>query len=468
MSQQRLIGFLVIAAFTILVYFPSLWHGPRSDQIVYFYVTDNKHDLSSLTLSCFSLNRWGIFAPGDDKLFRPFVFAFLGVENYFFRYKFWMWQAMGILLHLAVIWFLLKLLWRLVPGIAAFVCTLFFAMLLMNMEMVILTHINGYMIFVIALLIALDQIYQCYIDTSHEDQSRRMVIIAVCFFIAGMVYETANVFAIIVAILLFKKRTSWVIWVSPLLYFIFDLMSIKAYHVVPHVHKPDILQGLMGMMIAGGFWIYSALWPGFVQIYFDARNMIGAESIDLKYCYICIGAVLGLLAGGYRRLEFAQKRFMILITLLLFFYAFVIVLGREQTQGIKEILGHNLHYYYPFWALLMIVVGILISTYKDQRVKMVLAGILVALSVFNGVRLYQINAIQAHGSRASILLVRYVEELVKEKKNEKDFSFYVPADYPGNYPYNDGHGVRSSFIGMLFPQYYKENSPKYIFHPDIP
>jgi hypothetical protein len=464
MSQKRLLGFLVIAIFTILVYYPSLWHVARSDQIVYFFVTANKHDWASLALSCFDINRWGIYAPGDQKLFRPLLFFFLGTEKYLFHYNFWAWQATGVFLHLMVVWFLMKLLWQMVPGRVAFACTLFFAVLFMNMEMVIWTHINSYLIFVIALLMVLDRVYAC-MNTDNDDQGKNMLIIALCFLIAGFIYETSNIFAIVVAAFLMKKRYSWIILVSPVLFFILDVMSLKAHHIVSDMKAPDLGQGVNHVMVAWGFWIYSALWPWLLHMYFDTRNMLTEASFNPVFSYGAVIMALILTAFGCRRLGPSKRNFIFLIVIMLFFYALVIVIGRGQGNSISVLLTRNIHYYYPFWALLMIVAGILIGAVQNQKFQTALVVILVGLSIMNGMRLYQVNDIQARGSLPSILLVRSVERLIEEKKSGKDFSFYVSPNYPGNYAYADIYGRKSSFIGMLFPQYYKENMPKYNFNP---
>ena len=64
---------------------------------------------------------------------------------------------------------------------------------------------------------------------------------------------------------------------------------------------------------------------------------------------------------------------------------------------------------------------------KNKIYQFILTGILLVLSMFNGMRLYQVNDIQAKESRGTILLAKSVEMLIEEKKNEKDFSFLCPG-----------------------------------------
>ena len=458
-------SFLVIAALTLLVYYPSLWHAPRSDQIVYFFVTAPWHDWSRLTIPCYDLNRWGIFAAGDEKLFRPLVFLFLGTEKYFFGYNFWAWQAVGIILHLAVIGFLMKMLWRLGSSRVAFVSSLFFALLLMNMEMVIWSHIHSYLIFVLALLIALDQIYLFIVE---DKQDRwRWALVGTCFLVAGFIYETANIFAVLSFLFLFKKKHSWTLLIPFGLYLVLDGINAMGHHITQTIPPLNLLQGLIHTVLACGFWLYSGLWPAAVQLYFDGRNMIKEESLNDLLSYLAAIAAGVSIAMGLKRLERPHRKFLFLLLAMVLAYALVIVMGRGQVYSVHQTLIRNTHYYYSFWALTIMATGVLLSTLKNQMLKTVFVTALVGLSLINGVKLYQINDLQAKGSQATIVLARAVELLVQEKKDQKDFSFYVPPDYPGNYAYQDAYGRKSSFIGMLYPQYYTTRHPKYKFlvHP---
>jgi hypothetical protein len=55
---------------------------------------------------------------------------------------------------------------------------------------------------------------------------------------------------------------------------------------------------------------------------------------------------------------------------------------------------------------------------------------------------------------------------------EKDFSFYVSPDFPGNFVYPnsitdiDPITKRYSFAEMLYLKYFDEESPRYIFFVD--
>ena len=150
-NKSFLLHYILIAIITLTAYYPSLGHMPRSDQFIYLANTAEQHNFLSLTFKNYAFNRADLhYGIKDELLFRPVIYSFLGFEKWLFGLNFIYWQLAGILLHLAVLWFLLKLLIGIHKSWGASLLTLFFGVLFAGSEMVVWSHINGYLIFIIS------------------------------------------------------------------------------------------------------------------------------------------------------------------------------------------------------------------------------------------------------------------------------------------------------------------------------
>ena len=105
------VGFLaLLTALVWVAYWPSLKHGPRTDQWQYLLDTLDRNDFVDLTVHTYSYSRTRCFGRGDAELFRPLLFVVLAAEKALFGTNLWMPQAVGILLHCGVTCLLLLLL----------------------------------------------------------------------------------------------------------------------------------------------------------------------------------------------------------------------------------------------------------------------------------------------------------------------------------------------------------------------
>ena len=68
MAAWQWLGFAVIAFFVFLVYFPSLMHVPRADQIMYLGEVAKQDSFWQLAINDYDLNRHRTIAPGDELL----------------------------------------------------------------------------------------------------------------------------------------------------------------------------------------------------------------------------------------------------------------------------------------------------------------------------------------------------------------------------------------------------------------
>ncbi|HTU88903.1 MAG TPA: hypothetical protein VMF69_02300 [Gemmataceae bacterium] len=163
----------LLLAILWVVYAPSLEHTPRADQWCFLVDTIDQHCFWDIFAHSYSYNRTRQVMPGDTDLYRPLLFAVLAAEKAVFAADFASYQAVGILLHWGLTCMLLLLL-RTILAFAAetsgaaspsppswtsrllpYGVCLFFALNKSVQEMVIWSHLHGYLVFLIFLLASL-------------------------------------------------------------------------------------------------------------------------------------------------------------------------------------------------------------------------------------------------------------------------------------------------------------------------
>jgi len=486
---MKAIAFAAIAFFVLLAYSPSFMHVPRADQIMYLSEVAGKKTWWDLTVGSMDLNRHRAFNPGDEILFRPVVYFWLGSERYFFGYNFLLWQAAGILLHLGVLWSLLRLLLAIHTGWPAVLFTAFFSVLFVNMEMVVWHHINSYMLFVICILAALRRCY--LILNGQKDRPKDYAVLFLWLVIAAFTYELANVIALAMAIVLWclKPQQRW--WsfclvLVPLLYAAASLLNARMHpftftQSLPTAFATGPVQAIGNWFYAMGAWFYAGLFPGELEWVLGARNMIAPNETHLiKFVHVTQWPTLLALAaaGTYgvcifknKQVPFSPPRVLAGLALILVLtFAGLIAAGRGSRIIMWDVLRVNTYYMYMFWVFLLagLYAWVDWSSTGIWR-KRLLCVFTAGLMLYNAGKLYAANEEQARGNNDILVLVRTIDMLIKEHGQEPGFSFYVDARYPGNYVYtelrrwNDPLNRRYSFIEALYPQYFTTNSPKYKF-----
>lgn len=177
--------FLVIAAVSLVVFYPSFGHTFRADQIVYFANTRGYNDMISLWQNFYAYEHVRYYYPGDTLLFRPLIFVLLGIEKSVFGMHYVYWHVLGFMLHLLAVWFLFRILYDLRAGVFAFLCSLFYACCFSNVETVIWEHINGYVLFNALMLGSLFYFKRSFDDIGRHqgDLYRVLVLLMVCAFL---------------------------------------------------------------------------------------------------------------------------------------------------------------------------------------------------------------------------------------------------------------------------------------------
>ena len=156
-KKYKLLAFLFISFISLIVFYPSFFHVTRADQTIFLIETADFKGLGELFSYSYSYCRTRVIYTGDQFLFRPGFYLLLSLEKWLFGYNFFLWQVTGYILHVLLLWRLFRILYFLRAGIFAVLAALNFGVLFISQEMVIWHHINGYILALIFILLALEQ-----------------------------------------------------------------------------------------------------------------------------------------------------------------------------------------------------------------------------------------------------------------------------------------------------------------------
>ena len=489
------VGFCLIALCVGWVYWPSLLHVARSDHLAYFAETSNQKDWFSLAICDYDINRWRVFNSSDEILFRPLLFFILGTEKFIFGNNFPLWQLFGVVLHMVVVYWILKILLEIRQGFSAVLWTALFSLFFMNMEMVIWQHINPYLVFICLILAALYHVYKILVLDA--EVKKHIYRLALALALACFIYEVANCYAVLIAAFLWffrKDSRRYVKWILlPVLIYIissyvnFALFNRHAdeFSRVSNI-RIDVL--LFNFVKTIAWWFYVGIFPYEYTLALGAirTTIVPADALVFKSLHwylpssflMIIGLILYvfyLCVSMSREILCKRAPFLGLLASMIIVFTAVIVLGREQTRDIANVLRLNLYYMYIFWIWLFILFYALLNLEKLDKssfwiwIKNTTGLVLLSLIIINAQLLYKANYSWAQTSRNSFVLVDTIEKLIREKGSEKDFSFFVDPRYPGNYVYSyvkknfDPQRI-SSLVEIMYPQYLKPlNQAKYRF-----
>jgi hypothetical protein len=491
-----------IVAVNLIIYAPSLSHLPRSDHFVYLANTAQENGWVSLAWKHYAFNREVLaFGIKDTLLFRPLVCILLGTEKHFFGYEFIYWQATGILLHMVVLWCLLNILWRISPGLPAATASLFFSVLLSNAELVTWQHVHGYFVCLLAVLIAFDQILK-----SHQTNllpRRGLFILFLALLFACFSHEIGFIYSLLFTLyLLFPSKTKSQgfsnKYLAPLtaalpclIYVSLNILDLQHRGLLSTI-SPSALKTnsvLYGLWVAPGalfWWAYIGLFPTLTFTELAQRTFMYPIFINIKgYSFqpsmaLLFPAILSLSAvtiylvylKKYLTLDFIKKIWAIWILLLsmVFSFAFLVGYGRASVKGFQRIMVDNGSYNYFFWTFFIILIYIALPfreiKLRHQRAILLISALVILIS-FNAYGTFRLNTLRTVQSHNQSMLLRQIKKLIRLHSMENNFSFAVHPNSQKNLVWytktEDPTGRRYTFVEFLYPSYYNEDQPKYLF-----
>lgn len=492
--------FFILCIVIFFIYFPSLFHLPRADHLWYLLDTVKTNDLPSLIKDFYSYNRVRLYSPGDTLAFRPVMFILLGLEKWAFGTNYIYPQIIGIILHLILIWRLFKLLNLINHSFISLVFVAYFSTLSIIMDLVIWSHINAYILFMILILTG---VYHLVLYIEGEDRQRHhLIIIAVCLLIACFSYEAGIFYAILFFIytcLVNKQGINthfkWrhlLIFLPVVLYVILDIFDyLQRNPYLSQLRRQQYDMSLisqinlsnLGHIISLSFkicynWVQFGLMPTIFRMYpgprFGIYPMVYVNNINLKLDMIVnVIAVIVLITYLINNISFRLIRnrikFITLITLMFVIYLEFIVIGRALERGIENVFGMCTYYSYFAWVYFIIILYSIIdfNTIKKLHTwhKWILLISVVTLIYLNSSIVYNVNLNYAQSLKPKRLFINKINSFIKAHRNEPNFSFKIYPHPPEDEIINIQEiNIRKDFYlsEILFGRYINEGNPKYI------
>lgn len=498
-KKPKLIGAIVITIITFITFFPSLFHIARSDQLFFWFPhqVENMDNLFKLTFGSYAFTRTA--NNYDYLLFRPVLYFILGLETYFFKYNFFLWQLTSLLLHISVSLTLYKtLLLESKNILVPFLLSLLFAVLYVSMEMVIFHHIVGYLFFSL-LFIATIYHLKKYILTKNKSS---LFYISLFSLIGAFTYETSNIITLLLALFMLvhnfiSKRENninaptifpnWIIitlFIIPFIYLTASFTNLminhrdKLYLLNQIIEKP-ILTSILNSFKAIFIWIVPAWLPNSLKmISFHRLVFIGLNNPQNIYLLINFIILLALIAIIYFKLPSINYKYYlsktnILFTtflfLTLFIFTFIIIHGRVNSTGPMHWIAWNTYYaYIPNIIFILILFQFLpLLQVRDHSFKYetkfnklnIISTLCIFFLIFsNSYHTFAMNREMLEFQQPRKELLTKAEKLVKEHRQDHNFSFEANGTCEENIGFPP---EKHFFLYSLYPKLYKPMYAKY-------
>lgn len=465
--------YLFLVVLTSTAYYPTLFQTARADQFGYLYQTKDRHDLYSLTLGCYALNR---DVEGDIHFFRPVLYLLLGLERWTIsELNPFGWQAVSLCLHLAVVLLLYRYLqiWNGSRSWLAFLIAAFFGVQYASMELVAWHHLSGYVLFCVLFLGVC-----CLLARSAERVTRaRQAALLLLLLVSAFTLEIGNILSVLVAayMLGFNRMRSRnpglergmeqqtgafpplaiaAALAVPVLYTAANLGD--QYHRYGHlVAGParegslSLQEGLLGLFSAASLWLKSGFLPSKIDLGTGARMVIvaihptlSAElAFQLGLAMIALAAFVLLCTRAIRE-NFHLHRTLLGVLALTFGvgYAAVLVFLRAGPRGLESALRGSSYYAYIFNLAALVFLASLVdlrnlalaqSRWFRYAPDLCLAGTLAVIASISACRLYLQGEAAALRAKPTRIMVEQILRLQRASGDPKNFTFGVAFDHPG-------------------------------------
>lgn len=486
-------GFLCLAVLVVLAYGPSLWHGPRGDQINYLAELAARRGFLDTVLGTFDLNRTRAFGAGDELAFRPVLYIILGLQKYLFGYGFMAWQAVGLAAHLLTCGALYALLYRIRGGLFAFLGTGLFAFAVVNIEAVVWHHITPYLVFAGCVLMALRALYIMEHDAV---KARAQAFAALGWMVpAVFLYETGVWYALCMGVFLWwrgQRVAGMAAGALIVLYAGLNLADLLWRHADAMLQVGEIAgKGgfllTLGNAVLLGKWFLSAFYfLASADLSPVSRMMVRPELLSWPWPWgqpfslpLLSGLVLLAVTGMFlvwRAAAGVWRKDSVLLVLGLAMaagYLLVIAAGRINVLGVFG-MRVGLYYAYNFLVLAFVAAALVAGKAAVWRgvwgrpLKFFGAGIILLVILFNALTVHKVVAQMARDHHVNLVFLQALDRFVKAHAQEPGFSFYATAACPGNYTADwvsrrgDPAGRTYTVAEALYPLQFKRDHPKYV------
>jgi hypothetical protein len=490
----------VLAGFVWFAYAPSLRHAHRADQWCFLFDTMHQHGFLDTLAHSYSYNRTRTISRGDTDLFRPVLFALLSAEKAAFEGNLAAHQAVGIVLH-CLVCFLMLTVMRQVAAIGnrperadsrlraasakllPYGITAFFALNPAIQELVVWSHLSGYLLFLAFVLGSLALVLR-YLSSENAGRwaSPTLWVAWALALLAAFTHELGQVYAILTggvfAVALFPKvgaRRSLALgglFVSIVtLYQTINAIDRRIHagqYKLDHSRKVIQKRALTRLTLknSGRFATYTSVQPFFpslLQTEFTEQRWRIAETLWMRdsrrtslaklgsmagVSLLTFAAVIGLTLGGFFQLFRRPQRLPLLVFLLVIglygAYAAVTVLGRMNLKLTPPYVL-TVNTYYTYFGLLFSLLAISAACQTIDRLGGCVSGArygllagLVALAVFGAFQVRKANATIARSIKEYARPIRVLNDFVEAHRLEPDFSVSISYVFSDPVPRLDG------------------------------
>jgi len=513
LNRQSSVLFSPYFAVSILIvsivaaYWPSLFHIPRGDHWAYLIDVMDSNGFFDLLSKSYSYNRTRLIAPGDTDLFRPVLFFLLASERFVFGNTLFLYQLVGIALHIGVTLLTFILFFQVfrianpnkeidpLHKLLGFIVVAFFGLNIANIEMVVWGHLHGYLLFHIFVLSAVSLSLYLHQEDIVSKVKRTTLVFLVWFLalLSAFTYELGQGFVILLgifwAIPCLKQRRNWkaisLFMSFFLIVIIYQVSNALDWHhhngsiaTTGHTIKYVLNKSLHYDTIRNsvrflGYGTLHPIFPSLARIAVAARITVG----ELRGALFDIWAVVSgfvvlcwvlLSLVGVKRLikssNLVLKSIVILLAGLFAGYLAFNVLGRLNLVGKSHMITSNSYYaYFPFSYFLLISIilwGFTTHTSKLwlSKLKIGLIVALTTLAIVSGVRVFSLNSIIRHRQNDVREVLVQVNKFIK---NRTDGEFLrISFDQEKSDPIPSYFGI--PFTTILFRDHEDHLSPTHI------
>ncbi|HSQ56676.1 MAG TPA: hypothetical protein VLM40_13115 [Gemmata sp.] len=489
---------VVLVAMVWIAYTPSQKHAPRSDHWCFLIDTMKLRSLPEFISGSYSYNRTRITSPGDTDLFRPVLFALLATEQWLFAGDLWIYQTIGMMLHCAVCLLLLGIFRQLAAFVPARAVdsegedpgwrqgaadwlpralAAFFALNPAIQELVIWTHLHGYLLFLVLLFASLILLFRHVAGPSAGSvRSLSLWGAWLLALVAAFTYEMGQFYAVLAGLFLAAAaypraglaRGTFLFAmfaaIMPIYQGInhYDLEVHRGKYVPDNVHESIAEQMFTRATVKHSlhFAVYTGVQPFFpslLQTSFSGGRLQIAESLwtqpllkrsgPLAVVSALVLFLTASLAGiGLAAILWRGERLPILALCLLAglfgVYAAMTVLGRMNLRPGPPMLMSNSYYTYTALALLLPLTfaawqGVAhgTGTAASTARKTLVAG-LVFLSFAGAEQVWQMNKGMAPEPIMKDMArpIHAIQLFVKQHVREPDFTIGIDYDASDDVP----------------------------------
>ena len=217
-------------------------------------------------------------------------------------------------------------------------------------------------------------------------------------------------------------------------------------------------------------------------LFIDFSGKPPLSTLTVVQTLTSIGLIISYisLVGIHTTRASLQPKWKILFLLFCLFtsFAFIISLGRISVRGMERILVENSYYHYFFWAFFIIFIYVLIpfehlKNGSETILPTIFTALLIILIVFNCRLTYTLVSKQSRKAAFHRQLNKQIQTLIKQHAGEKDLSFGLdPSIDKDTYLLlwakrsNEPEDKSYDYFKLLYPEYYRERHPKYMYSPD--